>query len=387
MVKILFERTLKKFFLQKLFSGKVIILYGARQVGKTTFVKKILAEQITLGLKGMYLNCELDSVRSLLSEREVERLKAVFGENNLIVLDEAQNIPHIGTILKIIHDELPHIRVIATGSSSFELADRTAEPMTGRHVSFTLFSLSFAEMVMFEPQGLLGVQAKLENLIRFGSYPEVYALQGEIQKREHLDLLASDYLYKDVLKFEGMKKASVIADLLKLLALQIGQEVSFQSLASELGINRLTVQKYVDILEKSFVITVLRPLSRNEYRSVSKRVKIYFWDLGVRNSLIRNFNTLDIRSDVGALWENFCIVERLKMNRNQHRLVNSYFWRSYTGKEVDYIEEFDGRFKAFECKWSEGKTVKVPLEFSEKYVSKLTVVSRKNFWDFLVKNR
>lgn len=385
MKKILFERAIKKAFVKKLSAGKVIILYGARQVGKTTFVKEILAEQLALGRKGMYFNCELDSVRSVLSVKETERLKTVFGDNEIVVLDEAQNVPNIGMILKIIHDELPHIRVIATGSSSFELADKTAEPMTGRHFSFILFPLSFSEMARSESQGVLGVSAKLEDILRYGSYPEIYALSGEVQKRESLDLLASDYLYKDVLRFEGIKKAPIIGDLLKLLALQLGQEVSFQSLASTLGINRLTVEKYIDILEKSFVVTVLRPLSRNEYRSVSKRVKVYFWDLGIRNSLIRNFNTIDVRSDVGALWENFCVTERLKYNGNEHRLVNSYFWRSYAGQEVDYVEESGSRFSAFECKWGDKEKVKTPSEFSEGYTSKVAVVNKKNFWNFLQK--
>jgi predicted AAA+ superfamily ATPase len=385
MSKTLFKRSIQEDFAHKLHKGKIIILYGARQVGKTTLVKEILAEQTALGRKGAYFNCELDSVRSVLSVKEAERLRVVFGEHDFVVLDEAQNIPDIGMILKIIHDEIPSLRVIATGSSSFELASKTSEPMTGRHYSFTLFSLSFEELVRFEPQGLLGVQAKLEDVFRFGSYPEVYVEKGEVAKREVLDLLTSDYLYKDVLKFEGIKKAAVIGDLLKLLALQVGQEVSLQSLAGTLGINRLTVQKYIDILEKSFVVTVLRPLSRNEYRSVSRRIKVYFWDLGIRNSLIRNYNAIDVRSDIGALWENFCIVERLKHNAIHHRLVNSYFWRSYSGQEIDYIEESGGRFEAFEFKWSDKKQPKIPTEFSAKYISTIQGIHRENFWKFLGK--
>jgi len=382
----IYQRTIKPQIVEGLFQGKVIILYGARQVGKTTLVKQILGEQIALGKKGIYLNCELDSVRSALAAKEAERLRSFLGDNDLIVLDEAQNVPDIGRTLKIIHDEIPEVQIVATGSSSFDLAHKAAEPLTGRNFSFTLYPLSIQEMAQAETLGRVGLEAKLEQIMRFGSYPEVYAISDEAKKTERLNAVASDYLYKDVLKFEGIKKASLIADLLKCLALQIGQEVSFHTLANMLGISRLTVEKYIDILEKSFVIIRLKPLSRNAYRAVSKKCKIYFLDLGMRNSLIQNYNSLALRTDVGGLWENLCVIERVKNNSDRKAYVNGYFWRSYSGQEVDYVEESGGKFEAFEFKWGSTKQNKTPSEFFEAYATKVQKIDRENYFEFVAKH-
>jgi len=382
----IFQRRIKPQIIERLFQGKIIIIYGARQVGKTTLAKNILKEQETLGKRGAYLNCELDSVRSALMIKETERLRDFLGQNDLIVLDEAQNIPDIGKILKIVHDEIPEIQIIATGSSSFDLADKTAEPLTGRNFSFTLYPLSVSEVIASEKLGEIGLEAKLKQIIRFGSYPEVYSIADEKTKIEHLNAIASDYLYKDILKFEGVKKASVITDLLKLLALQLGQEVSIHSLSNSLGIGRLTVEKYIDILEKSFVIIRLRPLSRNAYRAVSKKIKIYFWDLGLRNSLIQNYNTPDARDDIGGLWENFCVVERLKHNSDSKFYANSYFWRSYSGQEVDYVEESGGHFKAFEFKWGVSRSVKTPQDFLDNYEARVQKINPGNYLEFVNKD-
>lgn len=380
----IFKRTIKQQIIKRLFQGKVVIIYGARQVGKTTMAKNILNEQKELGRKCVYFNCELDSVRSALAIKETERLRAFLGGNDLIVLDEAQNVPEIGKILKIINDEIPEMQVIATGSSSFDLADKTAEPLTGRNFSFILYPLSVQEIVQAEALGLVGLEPKLEQILRFGAYPEIYSISDEEKKVEHLNAVASDYLYKDVLKFEGIKKAPIIANLLKLLALQIGQEVSLQSLASTLGISRLTVEKYIDILEKSFVIFRLRPLSRNAYRAVSKKIKIYFWDLGIRNSLIQNYNPLILRDDVGAVWENFCISERIKKNNAVRSYVNVYFWRSYARQEIDYIEESGGKFEAFEFKWGSLKKIKTPKDFFDAYRASVKKIDQNDYIDFLV---
>lgn len=379
----IFKRTIKQQIVERLFQGKVIVIYGARQVGKTTMAKNILSEQKDNGKRGAYFNCELDSVRSALAVKEAERLRAFLGDSDLIVLDEAQNVPEIGKILKIINDEIPEIQIIATGSSSFDLADKTAEPLTGRNFSFTLYPLSVQEIAQAEALGFIGLESKLEQILRFGAYPEIYSISDEVKKTEYLNAIASDYLYKDVLKFEGIKKASIIADLLKLLALQIGQEVSLQSLASTLGISRLTVEKYIDILEKSFVIFRLRPLSRNAYRAVSKKIKIYFWDLGIRNSLIQNYNPLTLRDDIGSIWENFCIIERVKKNSAVRSYVNIYFWRSYAGQEVDFIEESGGRFEAFEFKWNLEKQVKTPHDFFDVYGVNARKIDRKNYINFV----
>lgn len=381
----IFPRKIKTQIIKRLFQGKVIIIYGARQVGKTTLAKQILDEQKELGKKVAYLNCELDSVRSALAIKETERLQAFLGDNDLIVLDEAQNVPEIGKILKIIHDEIPEMQIIATGSSSFDLADKTAEPLTGRNLSLILYPLSIREITETATLGRFSLEAKLEQILRFGSYPEIYSISDEEKKIEYLNALASDYLYKDLLKFEEVKKASVITALLKLLALQVGQEVSFQSLAGTLGVSRLTIEKYIDILEKSFVITRLRPLSSNAYRAVSKKIKIYFWDLGIRNSLIQNYNPSSRRADIGSLWENFCVVERIKNNSDLKFYANSYFWRSYAGQEVDYIEEFSGKFEAFEFKWGLTKQIKTPHDFFIRYKAEVQKINQKNYFEFITK--
>ncbi|HLD21625.1 MAG TPA: ATP-binding protein [Patescibacteria group bacterium] len=372
------SRFIEKSIKERLFKGKLIILYGARQVGKTTLVKNVLKEYPEE--QGKYLNCELLSVQRALAVPEAETLKAFLGHFNLIVLDEAQHIENIGIILKILIDTYPETQIIATGSSSFDLAQKVNEPLTGRTCTFTLFPLSLQEIKQHED--LIQIEAKLENLLRFGSYPEIFSLDEQGAK-ERLNEIASNYIYKDVLNFDGLKKSSVIKNLLQLLALQLGQEVSYNELAVQLGIDRLTVIKYIDILEQSFVVFTLRAFSRNLRKEISKSVKVYFVDLGIRNSIIENYNRLLIRNDVGALWENFCIIERMKNNQNHFRFVNSYFWRTYDQKEIDYIEESEGTITGFEFKWNDKKTIKQQKEFSETYYAQVQKVDRTNYWQFL----
>ncbi len=362
---------------KRLFKNKVIIIYGARQVGKTTFVKRIFDKYSD---KKLYLNCELLSVQRGLSTPEAEKLKSYLGENKLIILDEAQKIANIGLILKILIDTYPDIQIIATGSSSFDLANKINEPLTGRTNTFILYPFSISEAKQWNSR--FEIEAKLENILRFGFYPEVFFL-SEDDARSRLDEISSNYLYKDILSFEGVKKSSVIVNLLQLLALQLGNEVSYSEIAGQLGISRLTVQKYLNLLEQSFVIFSLRSFSRNLHKEISKSVKIYFYDLGIRNSLIQNFNQLEIRNDRGALWENFCIMERIKRNSNNRVFANYYFWRTYTQKEVDYIEERDGKLFAFEFKWNADKK-KIPQEFLNTYGdSEFETINRENYWDFV----
>ena len=363
---------------KRLFKGKVIIVYGARQVGKTTLVKQILDRY---NGKKLYLNCELLSVRQRLSIPEAEKLKSYLGDHKLIVLDEAQKIDNIGLILKILIDTYPEIQIIATGSSSFDLADKTSEPLTGRADTFILYPFSIAEIS--QKYNRFEIEAKLEEIMRFGVYPEVFFL-SEKDAKDRLNEISANYLYKDVLSFGGLKKSSVIVNLLQLLALQLGNEVSYQELSRQLGISRLTVQKYLDILEQCFVIFTLRSFSRNLRKEISKSVKIYFYDLGIRNSLIQNFNQLELRNDVGALWENFCVLERIKRNSNNRVFANYYFWRTYDQKEVDYLEEREGKLFAFEFKWKKDKQ-KTPREFLETYPnSEFQIISRDNYWDFVI---
>ena len=373
MLKRLISDKIKK----SLFKGKVVILYGARQVGKTTLVKKILQEY----KDSRYLNCELLSTQEGLQDLETEKIKSFLGGYKLIVLDEAQNISNIGKVLKIMVDSYPDVQIIATGSSSFDLASKASESLTGRAYRFILYPFALLEIKQLGD--LFYINSKLDKLLRFGSYPEIFYLD-EQEAIGRLDEIASNYLYKDILQFEGIKKSSVIKNLLQALALQLGQEVSYQELANKLGINRLTVIKYLDVLEEAFIVFRLDALARNKRKEISKSIKVYFYDLGIRNSLIQNYNKLSLRNDAGALWENFCIVERLKFNSINGRYVNSYFWRTYDQKEVDYIEEVAGRFDGFEFKLNKGKTSK-PKDFLENYEnSSFKVIGRENYYDFLM---
>lgn len=371
------SRKIEEKIRERLFNNKVIIIYGARQIGKTTLSKKILSD---FGAKGRYLNCELTSVQQGLEDLEAEKLKSYLGDYKIIILDEAQNIANIGKKLKIIIDTFPKLQIIATGSSSFELADKIAEPLTGRTFTFSLYPFSVGEIKQDMDQ--FALDAKLENLLRFGSYPEVYFLP-EPDAAERLDEIASDYLYKDVLKFEGIKKSSVIKNLLQLLALQVSNEVSYDELAVKLGINRLTVQKYIDILEKNFIIFKLNAFARNKRKEITKSVKIYFNDLGIRNSLIQNYNPLNIRDDAGALWENFCVAERMKFNLENDKHVNSYFWRNYNQREVDYVEEGGGEIRGYEFKWNSLKSYSPPKDFIGAYKATVEKVDKDNYWKFI----
>lgn len=373
------QRRIEKQIKERLFREKVIIVYGARQVGKTTLAKKILQD---FSGKSKYLNCELLSVERGLSELEADKIKAFLGDYQMIVLDEAQSIPDIGKVLKILVDTFPQMQVIATGSLSFDLLQKISEPLTGRSFTFILYPISLKEVK--EAKDLFFAQTKMESMLRFGSYPEVVSLD-EAAAKERLNEITSNYLYKDILQFEGLKKSSVIRNLLQALALQLGQEVSYQELATKLGINRLTAIKYIDVLEQSFVVFVLRSFSRNKRKEISKSIKVYFYDLGIRNSLIENYNPLSIRSDAGPLWENFCIIERKKANEDNLRFANLYFWRTYDQKEIDLIEERDGKLFAYEFKWNEGARTKIPAEFALSYPdTEFDVINQDNYWKFLL---
>ena len=373
------EATIKRY----LFRGRVVIIYGARRVGKTTLVKRLL--EAYQEKRTRYINCDDLTNQRVLEVQEAVALKAFLGEQDLVVLDEAQNIHAIGKVLKLLVDTYPEMQIIATGSSSFDLANRTAEPMTGRVYPFALYPLSLEEIA--GQQGYLEIEHRLENLLRFGLYPDILD-EPEADARDKLNELVSNYLYKDVLAYAGVKKASAIANLLRLLALQLGNEVSYHELAQNLGIDSKTVVSYIDVLEQCFVIFRLTSFSRNLRNELKKSNKIYFYDLGVRNTLIQAFNPLAIRTDVGALWENFCIGERLKLNKYHRRSTNMYFWRTRTQKELDYIEETDGQLHGFEFKWSENRSFKAPQDFLAAYPgSTVERIDRSNYWRFLLPPR
>ena len=329
-------RLLEQRIEERLFRGRVITLFGARRVGKTTLAQKILSNHSDK--KTRYLNCDLLSVQQGLGVQEAEVLRAYLGDNDLVVLDEAQNIPDVGQILKILVDTYPQMQIIATGSSSFRLANAVGEPLTGRVTSFELYPLSIQEIA--GDQGFSVIEPRLQHLLRFGSFPSILDAD-EGYAREQLEELVSNYLFKDVLAFSGIKKETVLFSLVRMLALQMGSEVSYTNLANALQVDRKTIINYIDVLEQNFILFRLGAYSSNLRKEITKSQKIYFYDVGVRNALIQAFQPLDLRNDIGFLWENFCIVERLKYAKNNRRYINRYFWRTYDQKEIDYIEEED----------------------------------------------
>jgi len=372
------NRKIEKNIVENLFKGKVIIIYGAKQVGKTTLVKKIADDY-----KGQssYFNCDLISVQDALSIPEANRIKDFLGDHNIIILDEAQRIKNIGPTLKILIDTYPELQIIATGSSSFDLANEINEPLTGRKIVFNLFPLSVEEIM--GDNGFLYIDSKLEKILRYGTYPDVFFSEDK-EAASKLEEIASSYLFKDILSFDKIKKSSIIVKLLQLLALQVGSEVSYNELATKLGINRITVEKYIDILEQCFILFRINSFSRNLRNEISKAIKIYFYDLGVRNILIKNLNPLDIRNDAGFLWENFCILERIKRNKYNNIFANYYFWRTYDQKEIDFIEERDGKLFAYEFKLNKEHS-KAPSIFLETYKnSQYQTINRENYYKFLI---
>lgn len=363
-----------------LFRGRVITIFGARRVGKTTLVKSILDKH--KDKRARYFNCDLQSVQQGLERQEAESLRAFLGEQDLVVLDEAQNVNEIGKVLKILVDTYPEMQIIATGSSTFDLANKTGEPLTGRMYSFVLYPLSLQEIAGTD--GYSVIDPRLEQLLRFGLYPSIYD-QSEEDAQVDLEELVSNYLYKDILSYAGIKRPTVIRDLVRLLALQVGSEVSYSELANNLGINRKTVISYIDLLEQCFVVFRLGSFNRNLRVELAKSQKVYFYDLGVRNALIQAFAPLALRNDVGALWENFCVLERLKYTDNNGVKLNRYFWRTYDQKEIDYIEERDGVLTGFEFKWNPDKKVRVPELFVKTYPdSTVNKIDPSNYWRYLL---
>jgi len=363
-----------------LFRGRIVTLFGARRVGKTTLAHALLTQHSDKRTR--YLNCDLQSVQRGLSIPEAEPLKAFLGDYDLVVLDEAQNIEDAGRILNILVDTYPAMQVIATGSSSFDLANRTGEMLTGRVYPFILYPLSLQEIA--GGAGYSAVEPKLEHLLRFGSYPSLLEVSEE-EARLQLDELVSNYLYKDILTYAGIRKASLLADLLRLIALQVGNEVNYQELSTTLGIDRKTLINYLDLLEQSFVIFRLGAFSRNLRKEIARSQKVYFYDVGVRNAILQAFAPIGLRTDVGAVWENFCIVERIKYTAYNGLFANRYFWRTYDQKEIDYIEERDGQLYGYEFKWNSPRTMRVPREFLEAYPgSEVIQVDRDNYWKSLM---
>jgi predicted AAA+ superfamily ATPase len=362
-----------------LFQDRVIILFGTRRVGKTTLVNQIIQHQKGLGKRCSYLNCDLLSVKQGLETTNEQLLKRFVDDIDIVTIDEAQNVNNIGQILKIIHDEFPKIQVIATGSSSFDLANKIGEPLVGRSRTFVLYPFSTWELS--KENGAFVIDASMENFLRFGTYPSIYGLSENSQKEE-LENLVNGYLYKDILAFENIKHSDQILKLLQCLALQLGSEVSFNELSNKLSISANTVKKYIDLLEKCYVIFTLSALSRNSRNEIAgnRTRKIYFYDMGIRNALIGNYQTMNLRNDIGGIWENFCISELMKKAQREGRRPHRYFWRTYSGKEIDFIEEEDGEIHAYEFKYSADKKVILPKEFAQSYdVKSFDTINRLNW--------
>lgn len=359
--------------------GKVFVLYGPRRVGKTELINKLLERFDGKVFRGT--GDDMD-IRNILSSQKLSRLKLFFSGYDLIFIDEAQRIPEVGYALKLLVDHFPEMTIVVTGSSSFDLSGKVGEPLTGRHILRSLYPLSVLEL--WHQYGGMHVMQKLEELLIYGSYPEVLKEDQKEGKKEYLYQLRDSYLLKDILELENVRNPSKLNDLLKLLAFQAGHEVSLGELSNHLGMAKQSVERYLDLLEKTFVIKRVNGFSRNLRKEITKTARYYFWDNGIRNALISNFNLPEMRDDMGLLWENFMVMERFKSCEYRRIFANRYFWRTYDRQEIDMVEEQDGKLLAVEFKWKT-KKVKAPKAWREGYPdSDFLVVSPDNFLDFLV---
>lgn len=360
-------------------SGKALLVFGARQVGKTTLLQNLFNNSSEL----LWLNGDDPDVQLLFTNFSAARIKAFLGSKRILVVDEAQRIPDIGLRLKLITDGLPEVQLVVTGSSAFELANRLNEPLTGRKWEHYLFPLSFAEMVAHH--GLLEERRLLPHRLVFGSYPEVVSKPG--LEKSLLKELCNSYLYKDILMLDQMKKPDALIKLLQALALQMGSQVSYNELSRLCGIDAKTVEKYVLMLEQSFVIFRVGSFSRNLRSELKHSRKIYFYDNGVRNALINDFRQIEIRNDVGALWENYLMAERIKLLAYKGHWANKWFWRTKEQKEIDYLEEANGKLRAFEFKYSPKAKVKIPNAFYANYPeADVEVITSENYDLFLTES-
>lgn len=371
-------RTLQQRIEENLFKGKAIIVIGARQVGKSTLFKQIVNQREENVLS---LNCDEPEVKEMLSGINTSELKMLIGNHRIVMIDEAQRVKEIGMTLKRITDNFPDVQLMVTGSSSLELQDRLNEPLTGRKYEYHLYPISTHELL--EDGGLLAVKQSLEARLIYGSYPDV--INHTDEAKELIMNIAGSYLYKDLLALEDIRRPVLLEKLLIALALQVGSEVSYNELAQTIGSDSKTVEKYIDLLEKCYIIFRLNAFNRNLRNELKKSKKVYFYDNGIRNAIIQNFAPLALRNDAGALWENFFISERIKANEYAGRYVRSYFWRTTDQHVIDYIEEGDGVFTTFEMKWNPRRQmVKLPAIFQKTYpVKQMAVVTPDNYLEWL----
>lgn len=380
----LIHRQLQSVIQARLFQGKAILLIGAWQVGKSTLFKQVLdavRPQYTQA-QILSLDCDDPEVRLLLNNPNLEQITHLINLKRIVLIDEAQRIAGIGLTLKMITDHFPDVQLLVTGSSSLLLQGQLNEPLTGRKFEYHLYPISTQEL--YNDGGLLRVNQTFESRLIYGSYPDVVCNVGDA--RDLLMNLSGSYMYQDLLSLEGIRKPALLEKLLVALALQVGSEVSYNELAQTIGTDSKTVEKYIDLLEKCYVIFRLSALSRNVRTELKKSRKIYFYDNGIRNALIHNFNPTSIRQDMGALWENFFISERIKYNHYNGRYVNMYFWRTTQQQEIDYVEETDGAMTAFEMKWNPKKAnAAIPAAFLNAYPVKETVtITPENYLTYLI---
>lgn len=373
-ISIMIKRTLKERISEKLFKRKTIVLIGARQVGKTTLIREILD-----GHDFLFLDGDDPLVRQRLTNPNTLEIATLIGNAKNVFIDEAQRIENIGITAKIIHDQFPQVQLIISGSSAFELRSTTSEPLTGRKFEYFLFPISYEEYE--KSAGYLNALKDLDNRLIYGFYPDVINNRGH--EREILNEITQSYLFKDILAYANIKKPEVLEKILQALAFQVGSEVSYNEIAQLTGVDKNTVSNYVYLLELAYIVYPLTSFSRNLRNEIKTNRKIYFYDTGIRNALIQNFNPMDLRNDTGALWENFLMTERRKRNHYHQQYCNGYFWRTRLQQEIDYVEETGGKITGYEFKWNPKAKVKIPAAFAEAYKAEVEIVSKDNFREFV----
>lgn len=372
-------RQLQSVIESQLFKGKAVVVIGARQVGKSTLLREIALKQATTYLM---LNCDEPEVKEMLQSINTTELRQLIGSNKIVFIDEAQRVPNIGMTLKLIVDNFSDVQLLVSGSSSLELHNKLSEPLTGRKYEYNLYPISTKEL--YDAKGLLYLKQSLEQRLIYGSYPDIVVNSGEA--KELLMNLSQSYLYKDLLTLEDIRRPVLLEKLLVALALQVGSEVSYNELAQTIGSDSKTVEKYIDLLEKCYIVFRLSAFNRNLRTELKRGKKVYFYDNGVRNAVLQNFAPLALRNDSGALWENFFISERIKHNHYSRSYIKSYFWRTTQQQEIDYIEERDGQFSVFELKWNPRKAnAVIPVSFRATYsVAHESVVTPDNYLEYLL---
>ncbi len=375
----LINRTIASQILESLVPNKVVVLVGPRRVGKTVLIEQLVN---SIGEPYLLLNGEDFAVREILARRTVQNYINLLGGRRVLLIDEAQKIPDIGNILKLMVDQIKGLRLLVTGSSAFDIQNYTGEPLTGRKITFNLYALSEEELNQTE-----SIFEKKDNLYKrlvYGNYPELIQLSGDKQKENYLREIVNSYLLKDILAFENIRNSDKILDLLRLIAFQIGKEVSLQELGNQLDMSKNTVDKYLDLLSKVYVIHKVRGFSRNLRKEITKNSRWYFLDNGLRNILVANVNPISARNDIGMLWENYVISERIKFQRYHQLTVNNYFWRTYDQQEIDWVEEHGGRLYGYEMKWNPGKRPKAPISWEKSYPdSDFQVIHPDNYLDWI----